>query len=1083
VRRGGTGSAAIINRRSRLVISVLAVLPSIPLLGAAPSAAVTAAPVVVDLPSEVRAAPRYLDIIGRTDDGHLVVLRDEDPGQADGLARFLVAPDGSEVGLDSPVDDVVGNRLVQSFDQTAPAVTSQLVGTDSWDSVTVPAGGTYLGYTSDGVLQKTGDPGSEQVSLLPWNGDAPITIDGLAPGVSPYASYRRIGDDGLTFLWNGSSTQGDDLAVVVDSESQRAWTLDSGTGDCQLANASLLTLAGRTLAWAVTVDTGRVICTLTIPTAADAVVEPATARPANFLAGLPSSIGYELLPVGDQVLVAPWGAQTSQWGTSTNLAIRAVGPDGTVRVLAVAGCHLTSADAGHVVAVTGSEPGRESITDRDVASGEFTEVLSVEPVNASYAGIAIDGTTVAYADNSSHLGALRERTLDFAGGGASSSTLVDSDVVGDVAAGGGALAWGKSGWAGLWSGHLASDGTVTHSHQTDVLQTDDRWVLTDRGGWWDSSAPDASQYPWKYDTSRALLDGVVYAPGHAVPGGPADRVLAFDAATRRAAAIAVPGCVYLGSVQVAGSWMLVSCNLATGGGATIVVDRTGVTPPWQTDFQPTPNLYLGNGFLVSRGGDGALSWTALASSAHEWQPLGAVAGPNSWVTDYKVAVSRDGDVPSVAWYDANSVGHVALLPVSGTQLPPHVGGILAPSEPQVSARGVSTMLYVNWNSAPQAEQVTQYSYAASALNPFTPHRSAAGTRPGDATDLAITQLDNGVAYDVTVKAWNIAGSAVSAPARGTPLPPPAQPSDVHVTVDDVLSTATITWSWTAVPGTDDLKSFTIMAGGGPLLMNVPASARSAHVVMDQPWEGDLKVAAEGPWQESISAGVPASFPGRDLTAPTASLRGIPRVSWTGVLSPRIVASDDRRLSARPVDVRWRSAAFGKRLGPWLRPVAWQGRQPGQFSVPKLARGQTACFSTRAHDAAGNHSAWTPAVCTGVPIDDRVLRSTGPVTRLTGARFFGGSATRLDSAEAMLQLDGVNAAGGWLIASTCPDCGRVQVVIGFVSYGSVNLHSDSVRDRRVLTLAGSGGIERGRLDLSPGRTGGRVVIDAVVLIAH
>lgn len=81
----------------------------------------------------------------------------------------------------------------------------------------------------------------------------------------------------------------------------------------------------------------------------------------------------------------------------------------------------------------------------------------------------------------------------------------------------------------------------------------------------------------------------------------------------------------------------------------------------------------------------------------------------------------------------------------------------------------------------------------------------------------------------------------------------------------------------------------------------------------------------------------------------------------------------------------------------------------------------------------------------------------------------------------LRLSGLVRDTGWLIASTCPTCGRVIVLVGNDSYGSVDLRSATRHDRVLLPLPGPP--QSGRLTLVPVRNKQRIVIDGVALLAH
>lgn len=1069
-----------IGGRSRLFIAGVALLAPVSLLVTPPALAAGRDVIVVDLPTEVRAQPRVLWVVGRTDDGHIVFNRENDPqgSYLGGSTQLIAAPNGSTETLDARVEGVVGNRLVQPVGTTPTSVISRLVSDSSWSHLAIPDGATYLDYSSEGVLVATGASDSRRLEVLPWDGGSGVLVDGLPAGASVWGPNRRLGNGSLSLLYASTPSSSNNVVLLVDGAAHQAWTVNPDHPDCQISSGELWAVNDRTLVWQSRTTSGRQLCTTAVPApGGTGVAEPTTRLAPTLPQGSPN-YDYRFLPVGDEVLVSlSWLAQKN-WGSEPGMPLVAVDPSGTARTIRNWAYGVLPTTPGHVLAVTGDAPGQERMADIDVATGTSAEVLAVDPVPAWYSGIAVDGDRVVYADNSASAGGVRQRTVDFGNGTTASSTLLDSDTTGPVAAGAGATAWSKSGWQGRYSGHLASGGTPTYSSGTKVTQTDDRWVMF-AGGLLQDTTTGEYRHPMSPYSDPVLLDGVTYGPGTAVPGGPRDSVIATDAATGQAASIPVPSCASVYGVQVAGFWMLVNCTDTAGNAARLVVDRTGATQTWR--LSPGAEVYLGNGFAVARDGDGVLSWTPLAVTAPDWQPLGTANAPDPPRDDWAVAVSR-GDEPTVAWFSGRSA-HVALLPVATTPLPAHPAGVVPPTAPSVNLVAVDQQIRVYWDEPVAAEHITHYDVRASPRNLFATRRSGGASVDGTTTAATVSPLSNGATYDVTVTAWNIAGKMTSTTVSATPMAPPAAPTGVEVDVDPVTSRATVSWAFTPVSGTEPVRGFSVWAGGTQLA-DVPPDSRSANFVVPQAWTGVLEVQADGLGQYQYGTGRSGtvSFPGLDTIRPKAGLGGIPKVSLTHGLALTLTASDDRRLATGPVDVRWRTARLGQRLGSWMRPPEWQRISTRQVPVRGLVDGQTACFSVRAHDAVGNLSAWTGQLCTAVALDDRVMTRSSGTGRITGARYYRGTATVLGGVRTSLLLSGLVRNTGWLIASTGPTHGRVRVLVGSTSYGSVNLRSASPHDQRLLPLPG-GVPQTGRLTLIPVRNGQRIVIDGVALLAH
>jgi hypothetical protein len=57
------------------------------------------------------------------------------------------------------------------------------------------------------------------------------------------------------------------------------------------------------------------------------------------------------------------------------------------------------------------------------------------------------------------------------------------------------------------------------------------------------------------------------------------------------------------------------------------------------------------------------------------------------------------------------------------------------------------------------------------------------------------------------------------------------------------------------------------------------------------------------------------------------------------------------------DVRWRSRTAGGAFGPWHRPEHWQGLAADAGIEKVMKPGRIYQFNVRAHDLAGNVSAW------------------------------------------------------------------------------------------------------------------------------
>jgi len=682
---------------------------------------------VVDLPTGIRSMPRGVWPIGNTTDGHTVFDGEQDPLYSSGgfTEHDLVSSTGTVSTLDSSVEAAVGNRLVQSH--TDASVTSRLVSDSSWSTKTVPDGYTVLNYTADGILVRTGVQGAHVLGLLPWGSSSVVAITGLPVGSSVYPDAPRDGSWAVlsVSIPGGDSNGGDKL--VVDTASLKAWPVQTSDADCPVYRSFGISVNDGVLAWSNQLDDlSYVLCTTPLPAPADANVPATTDRPMPELpveAGNPQ--GYDVLAVGSDVLISSRDAIRT-WGTATGEPILAVAPDGTSRTLAASGHGVIPGGPGHVLAVTGTEPGRASLRDINVAAGTSTEVMPTQPVGAWYTSIAIDGSTVVYSDDSAQLGGARRRTVDFGAGTAGSAALLDDDVSGPVATGQGVTAWGKSGYQGKWSTVLQADDSRITGNSYRPLWAEQGWVRF-QGLIMQLPAGTVTTLA----SSVAFQDGVTYKPG-ATAGAAANAVVVTDVLTNATSTFTVPECTSVGDLQVAGSWLYMNCPTSPTTYKMVVVDRTGVVPTHTISTGGT--VYLGNGFAILRSGS-SLSWTSLASQTPNWVPLGTAASTGDEAT-YSVSVSR-GSTPTVAWFSGRS-GHVALFPVTASPLPPHPGAvtptIVSNSVPVITGTPqVGKQLNAsNGTWTPTPDSYTYQWYASGALitgataNTYTPTGANAG---------------------------------------------------------------------------------------------------------------------------------------------------------------------------------------------------------------------------------------------------------------------------------------------------------------------------------------------------------------------
>ncbi|MGH3329707.1 MAG: fibronectin type III domain-containing protein [Nocardioidaceae bacterium] len=1044
--------------------------------GVAPAQAATESEAVA-VPLNLRGEPRAGGVVGEGPAG-LVYMREAEPTTASSIGAvetILRAPDGTETVLDGPVGRMYGDRLVTNAGSSA--VRSRILPDGEWQTLQVPAGFELVATTGDGLLLVHGVWEDRELALLPWDGGSPLPIEGFPSGRVVTTIVGTFSDaSGAVVYTQEPSVRSE--SVYVDTASLRAFPLDFAASDWGMNED--------TLAWLTYSESdGRVIGTMRRPHEGEPL-PPTARRAAPALPDAGEFYDVSLPPVGEDVVVWRGDAQWARSYAGTGSPVLAVNPDGDARQLLEWGQAVRPGATGEVLAFGSDAPQAPEVRRLDVVSGESSVEVEFAPVPAWVTQVAVVDDGVAHVDTSERAGALNERSVSAGADGALAlgaeervaspaaqySCWNDNDLrsCSYLVAGDGSLAWldGNTSSTRRWNLRTA-EGTVRtgafpqSTYPKSLTAVSGDWLLLD--GQYLIDTRTNTMTTLQNGGGADLLDGVAYVPGTALETAPYDSVIMRSLDAARVDSLPIPGCSRVYSVRAAGSWLLVGCTIDSAfpdlTRATFVVDRTGQTPTWIIN---EGGLYLGNGFVVRRDKSGSLTWTPLAGAAADWRDLGTAA--TQWST---ASVSR-GAVPNVAWVDPTGQAHVKRLPVETSPVPPHPTTPLpVPTAANVTADPGDGRVTLRWNPANPAEQIRGYVVRGNGgylkLGP-------------DATSTSFTGLRNGTTYTFWVTAQNLAGKTTTT-VTATPLGRPAAPQNIQVTVDEVHSTAEVTWTWTQAPATEPVESFDIWAG---LLVEtgLPASARSASITVPWPVTGPITVDANGEHGSRSADSAPVTFPGVDTSAPTVAAPAVPRVLLGAKVDVALKASDDRALDS--VDLRWRSAGPGEALGSWRYPSGWQRRGVGTVGVTGLKRGHTYCFSSRARDAVGNLSSWTARRCTTVAMDDRALSRTGEWSLPDGSRFYLGTASATSSRLAALQRLDVRADAAWLVATTCPTCGAVRVQVGHEEWGKVRLRSSARRDRQVIALPWPMRLQ-GRLVLRPVAGTGRVTIDGIALRSY
>jgi hypothetical protein len=237
----------------------------------------------------------------------------------------------------------------------------------------------------------------------------------------------------------------------------------------------------------------------------------------------------------------------------------------------------------------------------------------------------------------------------------------------------------------------------------------------------------------------------------------------------------------------------------------------------------------------------------------------------------------------------------------------------------------------------------------------------------------------------------------------------------------------------------------------------------------------ISVASDGASAFSSSGstgavGVAVSTP--DTTAPTGlKLAGVPTSTLAASLTPTFSASDALN-GIRSYTLLYRRAAYNSGFGATVSLTLTAPR------AITLIKGSTYCFSLRATDRAGNTTPTSAEQCTVVPLDDRSLTRSSAFAPITSSAYYAATAMRTTSKGATLTRTGLMAQSQLLVVvTTCSTCGTFDVFLGSTRIGSVNLHSATTVNKKVIALP-SFSIRNGTVTLRVTSSGKTVIIDGL-----
>jgi hypothetical protein len=222
----------------------------------------------------------------------------------------------------------------------------------------------------------------------------------------------------------------------------------------------------------------------------------------------------------------------------------------------------------------------------------------------------------------------------------------------------------------------------------------------------------------------------------------------------------------------------------------------------------------------------------------------------------------------------------------------------------------------------------------------------------------------------------------------------------------------------------------------------------------------------GAWNHLLSG-----TPGVRTTGPAGygTTAGRARFTYQGSISSSAVST---------YDVRWRKARWDGTYGAWTRPSGWQ-RTTALGQPLGLKGGWTSCVSVRARNRAGQLSSWSGARCLSRALDDRRLSPSAGWSAGTGGTWYQDTIRSTKRKGATLTRTGVRVRRIGVVATTCPKCGRVAVLVDGRRVGTVNLRSTTYHRSQVRMLPALKR-ERGTVTLRVRSSGLLVQVDGLVL---
>ncbi|MFD9276534.1 hypothetical protein ACFWD7_04510 [Streptomyces mirabilis] len=301
----------------------------------------------------------------------------------------------------------------------------------------------------------------------------------------------------------------------------------------------------------------------------------------------------------------------------------------------------------------------------------------------------------------------------------------------------------------------------------------------------------------------------------------------------------------------------------------------------------------------------------------------------------------------------------------------------------------------------------------------------------------------------------------------------------------------VSWTLTLKSSTTQVRSLTGTASGGKVapVWNGTTQTGGAATEGAYTWTLTVRDTVTGRAAADVTGKVTLrrAAPAATVTAPAvassaASTASVP-VTWSA-----------KTAGVKSYDIGWRVATRDSagvwKLGPlqtWRTGTTVTSAVFGKAGSPvKPVAGLTYRFYVRAHDDAGQTGAWSKAVTTGIPVDDRAtaLRYTGSWKSVAASGAWSGTerTSAAKGAYVSFSADGTQLR---IVATRKSNGGRFAVVVDGKTVGTVNTYAAKTAYRQVVftrTLGTTIKTHKVQLWILSGSTPGRstVALDAVMV---